>query len=109
MKKTNNVVKESVLKMTTQFDETATFETLTGLLTVCGSQMTSKLCILRTGLSEAIMVTISNSVTYVFDNEEELQKYLSKKKFVKYNTEKEMYQDFLKMDDETWEEWNEGM
>ena len=31
MKKTNNVVKESVLKMTTQFDETATFETLTGL------------------------------------------------------------------------------
>lgn len=109
MKKTNNVVKESVLKMTTQFDETATFETLTGLLTVCGSQMTSTLYILRTGLSEAIMVTISNSVTYVFDNEEEFQKYLSKKKFVKYNTEKEMYQDFLKMDDETWEQWNEGM
>ena len=108
MKKTNNVVKESVLKMTTQFDETATFETLTGLLTVCGSQMTSKLYILRTGLSEAIMVTISNSVTYVFDNEEELQKYLSKK-FKKYDTEKEMYQDFLKMDDETWEQWNEGM
>lgn len=109
MKKTNTIVREATLKMTLQFDETATFETLTGLLTVSGNQMTSKLYILRTGLSEAIMVTISNSVTYVFDNEEEFQKYLSKKKFVKYNTEKEMYQDFLKIDDETWEQWNEGM
>ena len=54
------------------------------------------------------MVTISNAVTYVFDNEEEFQKFLTKK-FVKYNTEREMYQDFLKMDDETWEQWNEGM
>lgn len=108
MKKTNTVVKEATLKMTPQFDETATFETLTGLLTVSGNQMTSKLYILRTGLSEAIMVTISNAVTYVFDNEEEFQKYLSKR-FVKYDTEREMYQDFLKMDDETWEQWNEGM
>lgn len=108
MKKTNTVVKEATLKMTPQFDETATFETLIGLLTVSGSQMTSKLHILRTGLSKAVMVTISNAVTYVFDNEEELQKFLAKK-FVKYNTEKEMYQEFLQMDDETWEEWNEGM
>ena len=108
MKKTNTVVKESVLRMTLQFDETATFETLVGLLTVSGNQMTSKLHILRTKLSESIMVTISNAVTYVFDNEEELQKYLEKK-FVKFNTEKEMYQEFLHMDDETWEEWNKGM
>ena len=108
MKKTNMVIKEETLKMTLQFDETATFETLTGLLTVNGSQMTSSLYILRTGLSEAITVTISNAVTYVFDNEEELQKYLLKK-FKRYNTEKEMYQDFLQMDDETWDEWNKGM
>ena len=108
MKKTNTVFREATLKMTLQFDETATFETLTGLLTVNGSQMTSSLYILRTGLSEAITVTISNTVTYIFDNEEELQKYLSKK-FKKYNTEKEMYQDFLQMDDETWDEWNKGM
>lgn len=108
MKKTNTVVREATLKMTLQFDETATLETLTGLLTVSGNQMTSSLYILRTGLSEAIMVTISNAVTYVFDNEEELQKYLSKK-FKRYNTEKEMYQDFLQMDDETWDEWNKGM
>lgn len=108
MKKTNTVVREATLKMTPQFDETATFETLVGLLTVSGTQMTSKLYILRTGLSEAIMVTISNAVTYVFDNEEELQEFLAKK-FVKFETEKEMYQEFLKMDDETWEQWNEGM
>ena len=108
MEKTNTVVKDAILKTTLQFDETATFETLTGLLTVNGSQMTSSLYILRTGLSEAITVTISNAVTYIFDNEEELQKYLSKK-FKRYNTEKEMYQDFLQMDDETWDEWNKGM
>lgn len=108
MKRTNTVVKEATLKMTPQFDETATFETLTGLLTVSGNQMTSKLHILRTKLSEAIMVTISNTVTYVFDNEEELQKFLSKR-FTKFDTEKEMYQTFLGMDDETWEQWNEGM
>ena len=108
MKKTNAVIREATLKMTLQFDETATFETLTGLLTVGGNQMTSSLYILRTGLSEAITVTTSNAVTYIFDNEEELQKYLSKK-FKRDNTEKEMYQDFLQMDEETWDEWNKGM
>lgn len=108
MKKTNTVVRKQVLEMTPQFDETATFETLTGLLTVNGSKMTSKLHILRTKLSEAIMLTISDAVTYVFDNEEELQKYLAKK-FERFETEKEMYQTFLGMDEETWEEWNEGM
>lgn len=109
MEKTNTVVKKAILKTTLQFDETATLETLTGLLTISGNQMTSSLYILRTGLSEKIMVTISDAVTYVFDSEEELQKYLSKKKFKRYNTEKEMYQDFLQMDDETWDEWNKGM
>lgn len=108
MQRTNTVVRESTLKMTPQFDETATFETLVGLLTVSGSQMTSKLHVLRTGLSKSVMVTISDAVTYVFEDEKEFQKF-SAKKFVEYNTEKEMYQDFLKMDDETWEEWNKGM
>lgn len=108
MKKEKIIVKASTLKMTLQFDETATFEILTGLLTVRETQMTSKLYILRTKLSEAIMVTISDAVTYTFDNEEELQNFLSKK-FERFDTEKEMYQTFLGMDDETWNEWNEGM
>lgn len=105
MVKNNTIVKANTLKMTLQFDETATFETLTGILTVNGSRMTSKLHILRTKLSDAIMVTISDAVTYTFDNEEELQKYLAKK-FERFETEKEMWQTFTGMDDETWEEWN---
>lgn len=109
MTRTKTVMKEAMLKAALKVDETATLETLVGLLTVCGSRMTSRLCIYRTGLSKAIMVTISDAVTYNFDDEEEFQKFLMKKSFVKFDTEKAMYQEFLHMDDETWEEWNKGM
>ena len=106
MKKHEIIVKSKTLEMTTQFDETATFEKLIGILTMKDdTKMTSKLYILRTKLSEAIMVTISDAVTYTFENEEELQKFLAKR-FEKFESDKEMWQSFTGMDDETWEEWN---
>lgn len=108
MEKVKTIMTEKMLKVVLQYDETATLETLTGLLTMNSGKMTSKLHILRTKHSEAVMITISDAVTYTFDNEEELQKFLTKR-FERFNTEKEMWQKFTGMDDETWEEWNKGM
>lgn len=107
MKKLEKLIKVSTLETYLSFDETATLEKLVGLLNVKGSKMGSKLSILRTKECDQITVTISNAVTYIFDNEEELQKFLNKN-FEKYDTEKQMYQEFFGMDDETWEAWNEG-
>jgi hypothetical protein len=68
-----------------------------------GSRMTTELNILRTGAFA--ILNISNAMTLKFANDEELDKYLAKK-FEMFKDDKEMYQTFTGMDDETWEEWN---
>lgn len=68
-----------------------------------GSRMTTELNILRTGAMA--FLNISNAMTLKFANDEELDKYLAKK-FEMFKDDKEMYQTFTGMDDETWEEWN---
>ena len=68
-----------------------------------GSRMSSELTIIRD--AKAPMINISNCTTYLFDTVEELNAYIDKK-FEIYNSDKEMYQKFTGMDDETWEEWN---
>lgn len=68
-----------------------------------GSRMTSTLYILHT--QEAPVLNISNCSTYMFDTVEEMDSYIAKK-FQVYESDKQMYQEFVGMDDETWEEWN---
>ena len=68
-----------------------------------GSRMTTELNILRTGTMA--FLNISNSITIQFENDDELNKHLEKK-FEIFESDKEMYQTFTGMDDETWEEWN---
>ena len=68
-----------------------------------GSRMTTELNILRTGAMA--FLNISNSITIQFENDDELNKHLEKK-FEIFESDKEMYQTFTGMDDETWEEWN---
>lgn len=68
-----------------------------------GSRMTTELTIIRD--TKAPLLNISNCVTYLFDDVKELENYLNKK-FEIFESDKEMYQTFTGMDDETWEEWN---
>ena len=66
-----------------------------------GSRMTSTLYILKSQR----LLNISNCITILFDTVEEMNDYISKK-FEIYKSDKEMWQSFTGMDDETWEEWN---
>ena len=68
-------------------------------------RMTVKLYVFDTP-EDQVLVNISNTKsTLQFDTKEEYQSWLDKKCEV-YGTDKEMWQDFTGMDDETWEEWN---
>ena len=68
-----------------------------------GSKMTTTLSILRTG--GFALLNLSNCKTLKFKNDEELDSYIAKK-FEVFESDKDMYQTFTGMDDETWEEWN---
>lgn len=104
MQKLEIVIKNNVLKMTPQFDTTATYKEVVGTLVIAESRMTSTLYILES--ENGVILTISNAVSYKFDNVEKLNNYLTRKEFKAYSSEKEMYMDFAEMDEETWEEWN---
>ena len=68
-------------------------------------RMTVKLYVFDTPEGR-VLVNLSNTKsTLQFDTKEEYQSWLDKKCEV-YGTDKEMWQDFTGMDDETWEEWN---
>lgn len=70
-----------------------------------GSRMTTELHIFDTPEGH-VLVNLSNTkTTYDFDSKEEFDEFASKK-FEMFESDKEMYQKFLGMDDETWEEWN---
>ena len=69
-----------------------------------GSRMTSTLYIYNDPTGK-ILLSISRCTIFEFDNEEELNSYISKK-FEIFSSDKEMWQTFTGMDDETWEEWN---
>mgnify|MGYP003289255807 CR=1 FL=1 len=79
-------------------------EQFSATMVQAGSRMTSTFTVLHTGAF--VLVDISNCVGFKFNNEEEFEKWLNKKEVVRYSSDKEMYQDFTGMDDETWEEWN---
>lgn len=69
------------------------------------SRMTTELHIFETPEGH-VLVNLSNTKTTLdFESKEEFEKY-SSKKFEMFESDKEMYQNFLGMDDETWEEWN---
>ena len=106
MIKLEKALKNNLLEIAHNCDTTSTLEKKVGLLNVANGTMTSELYIFRTQLNNTIAMTISNCVTYMFDSEEEMNKWLTKKKFKEYNSDKEMYMDFTGMDEETWEEWN---
>ena len=67
------------------------------------SRMTSTLYVIK---SEGMpMINVSNCITICFESIKEMNEYITKK-FEIYNSDKEMWQSFTGMDDETWEEWN---
>lgn len=68
-----------------------------------GSKMTATLYILRA--DEAPILNISNCLTLTFDSVKELDNLITKK-FTLFKSDKEKWQSFTGMDDETWEEWN---
>ena len=68
-------------------------------------RMTVKLYVFDTPEGQ-VLVNLSNTKsTLQFDTKEKYKSWLDKKCEV-YDTDKEMWQDFTGMDDETWEEWN---
>lgn len=69
-----------------------------------GSRMTSTLYIFSDPTGKMLM-NISNCITLEFENVDEMNAYISKK-FEIFSSDKEMWQSFTGMDDETWEEWN---
>ena len=70
-----------------------------------GSRITTELHIFETP-EDHVLVNLSNTKhTLDFDSKEEFESYASQK-FEMFKSDKEMYQSFLGMDDETWEEWN---
>lgn len=69
-----------------------------------GSRMTTTLYIFNDPTGK-VLLNISKSMTLEFENENELQEHL-KEKFEAFESDKEMWQSFTGMDDETWEEWN---
>ena len=69
------------------------------------SRMTTELHIFETPERHVLMNLSNTKVTYDFDTKEEFESYLAKK-FEVFESDKEMYQKFCGMDDETWEEWN---
>lgn len=69
-----------------------------------GGKTTTTLNIFETP-EEIMIVNISNVITMQFDSKTEFEEYMNKK-FKVYESDKEMYQDFTGMDEETWNEWN---
>ena len=69
-----------------------------------GSRMTTTLYIFNDPTGK-VLVNISKCNTIEFDDENEMQEYLNKK-FEVFENDKDMWQSFTGMDDETWEEWN---
>ena len=68
-----------------------------------GSRMTTTTNIFTTPEGQVLVNPDRTTTTYVFDTKEE---FANQTKFEFFNTDKEMYQTFTGMDDETWEEWN---
>lgn len=75
-----------------------------GIYKMEDSKMTAKIYILE----EINTININNVKTIQFDSKEEMIKFM-KIKLELYKTDKEMYMDFNKMDEEIWNEWNKGM
>lgn len=69
-----------------------------------GSRMTSTLYIFNDPTGK-VLLNISRCTTLEFENQDDLNTYLAKK-FEIFKSDKEMWQSFTGMDDETWEEWN---
>lgn len=75
------------------------------VMSLKSGRMTVKLYVFDTPEGQ-VLVNLSNTKsTLQFETKEEYQSWLDKKCEV-YGTDKEMWQDFTGMDDETWEEWN---
>lgn len=69
-----------------------------------GSRMTATLYIFEDPTGK-VLVNISKCKTLEFDNKDEMNTYVNKK-FEVFENDKEKWQAFTGMDDETWEEWN---
>lgn len=68
-----------------------------------GSRMTTIAHIFKTPEGIIFVNPDKCKISYRFENQEEFD---AQKKFEFFDTDKEMWQDFTGMDDETWEEWN---
>lgn len=75
------------------------------ILLVKGSKMTSTINTFFTPEGQ-VLVNISNAVTYEFEDGAEYRRWYDKVVVEKFDSDKDMYQSFTGMDDETWEEWN---
>ena len=75
-----------------------------GVYKMENSKMTSKINVVE----ELNILNISDAKTIQFDSKEEMMSFIEER-FDLYKTDKEMYMDFNKMDEETWKEWNKGM
>lgn len=69
-----------------------------------GSRMTTRVESFYTPEGH-VCVVLSNSVIFDFDTYEEFEQWFNKK-FELCESEKDMYQKFLGLTDEDWEEWN---
>lgn len=69
-----------------------------------GSRMTSTLYIFNDPTGK-VLLNISKCTTLEFESQDELNNYLAKK-FEIFKSDKDMWQSFTGMDDETWDEWN---
>ena len=68
-----------------------------------GSRMTTTAHIFKTPEGIIFVNPSKTKISYRFENQEEFD---NQDKFQFFDTEKNMYQTFTGMDDETWEEWN---
>ena len=69
-----------------------------------GSRMTTTLYIFNDPTGKVLM-NISKCKTIEFENEEEMKEYIERK-FEVFQSDKDMWQSFTGMDEETWNEWN---
>jgi hypothetical protein len=70
-----------------------------------GSRMTTTLYVFDTPEGHVLVNLNKTKITLDFESKDEFEKYLSKK-FEVFESDKEMWQTFTGMDEETWEEWN---
>ena len=99
----NSKFKLSDLKKMAELLNTKVEETAAVMNMKNGDRMTTTLYVLRTGAFA--FLNMSNCKTLEFENDAELNEYIAKK-FETFSSDKEMWQSFTGMDDETWEEWN---